>query len=186
MLDVLKGPSEQNRPEGRNVLQQIREVRSYPVIFYTAVPKSVEDLISPVVRISTKTGEGFGDLDAAITGFQKIGLLELNKAFHEHVDRVLRNYLWDFLPQHWEEIVIEGDPTPLAYILCRRLAASLNTKAAEELAKEMGAPANASGQDQAHPMQFFILPATEKTFLAGDILQHIDGVHWIVITLLAI
>jgi CheY-like chemotaxis protein len=183
ILDVFKGEAGKNDQSGRDVLDQLKAVQFLPVIFFTALPHQVEDLSNPVVKIAAKS-DGVKNVNQGIAEFQATGLLQLNRIFIEHVDKTLRDYLWEFLPKHWTELFGKGDPTTLGYVLCRRLAASLNSRRAEELGREMGSSGEVSKTESiAHPMQFYIIPATEKAFLAGDIVERLeDRTNWIVIT----
>jgi hypothetical protein len=190
ILDVFRGPVGQpgSTSDGRDVLAQIRSYQFLPVIFFTALPRAVDDLKSPVIKVVTKGGSAFDDLDSAVGQFLQSGLLNINRAFYEHVVTSLRDYLWEFLPTHWDAILAGGDPTTLAYVLCRRLAATLEGRGADALAaaiarKEIPEDEAKQAERLAHPMQFYILPPVAGDFCAGDILRKSDdATFWIVLT----
>jgi CheY-like chemotaxis protein len=188
ILDVFKGQvGEGGSLRGREVLDEVKQRQFLPVIFYTALPRSVEDLKDPVVDVVAKES-GFGALQTAIEKFMQSGLPQINRAFAEHSAKVFCEYLWEFLPKHWESVFADGEPVQLAYILCRRLANSLDGRGAERLAGAiMGREppeATENTGDKAHPMQFYILPPlVDGTSRAGDIVKdRDDGTYWMVLT----
>lgn len=176
ILDVFRGPVDTttSTPDGRQVLQEIRSRRFLPVIFYTALPNAVEDLQSDIVRVVTKEG-GFASLQKALSETFDLGLPQLNRKFSDHVSTVLRDFLWDLTPEHWKMITSAGDATDLAYILCRRLATSLDGRGAEKLAaslrKEPPSENTTIDQEHVHPMQYYIIPPVPGSMQCGDILS---------------
>jgi hypothetical protein len=185
ILDVFRGaipadPAGGDRT-GVEIFHHIKIKQFIPVVFFTALPRAVEDLRSPLIKIAEKSGVGFDPLDQTIKEFIDSGLMKINREFHAHVTRTVREYLWDFVPSHWDEITKTGDIVSLAYLLCRRLAASLDTRGAEKFARALE-PQNAENnlheaeiKNSVHPMQYYIIPPSAERFCMGDLLKKEDA-----------
>ena len=168
-------------------MERIKERRFVPVIFYTALPASVQELENPLVKVAEKSGGGFAPLDTMIREYLSLPIMRINRELSRHVDETLRDYLWNYVPQHWEEFRRTGeDDATLAYLLCRRVAASLDLGGAEKLALRLpGAATDTSmGQGKTHPLRYYIMPPSPGGFRTGDILKKVDvpGAYWIVLT----
>ena len=51
--------------------------------------------------------------------------MRINGELSRHFDEILRDYLLNYVPEHWDEMTGTGeDDATLAYLLCRRIAAS--------------------------------------------------------------
>ena len=137
VLDVLKGPADANDEAGRVTFDAIKSRRFIPVIFYTAVKERVLDLESAVVKVVSK-GPGLGVLENSLIEQIDSGLLQTNRELNLHFEETIREYLWDFVPQHWDELTgtTEGKAT-LGYLLSRRIALSLDVEGAEKLANKL-------------------------------------------------
>lgn len=184
ILDVFRGPAGEaaSSEDGRRVLTELQKRQFIPVVFYTALPSSVEDLRSRVIEIVAKD-DGLKNLEATITRYLELGLLRLNRAFSDHVAKVFRDYLWEFLPRHWDSIVEGQDATSLAYILCRRLAASLEGRGADTLASAIRGEREVRKAEKAHPMQCYVIPPVDDGYRAGDIMQkRADQTYWIIVS----
>ena len=185
VLDVLKGPADANDESGRDAFNSIKARRFIPVIFYTAVPDRVRDLETAVVKVVPK-GPGLGDLEESVKGQIDSGLLRANRELNLHFEKTIRDYLWDFVPQHWDELTgtAEGRAT-LAYLLSRRIASSLDVEGADKLAQRLGATSEAgSGSEtRVHPLRYYIIPPESDGFKMGDILREGEpSSYWVVLT----
>lgn len=195
ILDVFKGANksiEKGNKAGINILKEVKKRRFIPVVFYTALPTAVKDLENPLIKVAEKTGVAFESLDNYVVEFLNNGLVKINREFTDHVDRTLCKYLWDFVPDHWQEMTAAGDVESLAYLLCRRLAASLDTRGAEKLARSLKLPRNGQEteeeveEDKAHPMRYYIIPPASEFFCTGDILKKSGNKepdsYWLILT----
>ena len=185
VLDVLKGPADANDESGRDTFDSIKARRFIPVIFYTAVPDRVRDLETAVVKVVPK-GPGLGDLEASLKGQIDSGLLRANRELNLHFERTIRDYLWDFVPQHWDELTgtTEGQAT-LAYLLSRRIASSLDVEGADKLAQRLDttSAAGSGSEETVHPLRYYIIPPESDGYKMGDILQEGEPPsYWVVLT----
>lgn len=185
ILDVrLGGHGETDRPvqdeAGVATLKQIRERRFVPVVFWTALPKLVEDLEGPLVSVHERTS-GLNTLLNAVRDQFATRLPLVNRALLRLIEEEQRRYMWDFVAEHWDELDVASDQTALAYLLARRLGRSLSRPALQQLATELG---DTSGLfpagDTIHPVEMYIQPPLPGKLQAGDLLRapHEDGDRW--------
>lgn len=177
ILDVRAGdPNTAVNPEqeaGRRLLQQIKETRFVPVVFYTGLPQVVEDLAAaPLVQVQQK-GKPTGDLEAALQAVVESGLPSLRRGLEGHLVEVLREYMWDFVATHHDAFGSGADPADYLYLLLRRLSRSITGALSAQLADEMGLDlaASASG-GKVPPMRYYVMPPVDSDpHLTGDIYE---------------
>jgi len=183
VLDVRVGTGHQQ--PGIEVLEQVKKRRFLPVVFYTAIPGSVRDVASPVIRVVEKT-EGLRRLLEEVRAVFSTKVPTVNRALIQHVEAVQRNYMWEFVSPQWEAFGEAGDKRALAYLLARRLAVSLSGAGIGRLAEDLGDVQGAEATPEGiPPMRYYLLPPVEPTPLAGDIYQGtIDGAdgYWLLLT----
>lgn len=172
ILDVrLNLDDEEIEDKGRKTLEIIREKRFIPVIFYTAVSHIVRDLQTPLVRVVDKS-EGLRVLRSTIEEILETRIPAVNRALIHHFEAVQRDYMWDFIAEHWPQINT-ADGTDLAYLLARRLALSLSGHKIQDLARHLGNPVdNVVADHKVHPMRYYIVPPVEVSPMAGDIYRY--------------
>ena len=122
ILDVRLGPHDEFPEEevGIRILEMIRQRRFIPVIFYTALPHLVQHLETSVIQVIEKTKD-FAHLLAAVKKIFDAHLPVVNRALIRHLERVQRDYMWDFVAKHGAEFIDTPDRTALAYLLARRV-----------------------------------------------------------------
>jgi len=187
ILDVRLGPHSITPDEeaGITTLQAIRQRRFIPVVFYTGLPHLVRHLVTPLVQVVEKTAELPRLLDSLSSIFAT-RLSAVNRALIRHLETIQRDYMWDFVANHWEQFGDTSDHTSLAYLLARRLATSLSGSGIQQLAQELGdSIGTAVTEGQMHPMQYYVIPPVEPAPLAGDVYQGQIGEHnglWVLLT----
>ena len=185
ILDVLKGGADSNNEAGRRTFEAIKERRFLPVIFYTALEDRVEDLKSAVVKVVPK-GQGVSALEGSLREQVGNGLPRVNRELNSHFENAIREYLWDFVPQHWDELT--GAPeweSTLAYLLSRRIASSLDIEGADRLAKSLGSTTSSSdeAEETVHPLRFYVIPPAADGYRTGDILfESENSCYWMLLT----
>lgn len=188
VLDVFRGePTSGGDQAGRQILEELRTIRFVPVIFYTALPAEVEDLSSPpLVHVAGKGDAAATELMNALRKALESGLLILNRGILEHVEKIVREYLWEFVSNHWPTALQAADKRELAYLLARRLAVSLSEVGVEELAAKLGAEGTTAKMlDALHPVEMYVLPPVSKEMRTGEIVRGKLGEDtgcWIVLT----
>jgi len=173
ILDVRLGPYDEVREEeaGITTLEAIRQRRFVPVVFYTGLPRLVQALETPLIRVVEKT-EGLPRLLETVRSIFATRLPAVNRALIRHLETVQRDYMWDFVATHWERFGDTPDRTALAYLLARRLAMSLSGPGIRQLAQDLGDPTGAAAvEGRVHPMQYYVMPPIEPAPLAGDLYQ---------------
>lgn len=192
ILDVRLGGHEatDTAPEaeaGVQVLEQIKERRSVPIVFWTGLPEHVRHLETPFVRVVEKT-QGLDALARTVKEAFDGGLPRINRALLRFVEAEQRRYMWGFVAPHWQELRDSPDHVSLAYLLARRLGRSLSRPGIEQLAKELGeAAAEGVTAGKVHPAEMYILPPVESLgpgvgdiYLGGE-----GGAHpgwWLLLT----
>lgn len=170
IVDVKGALNEQIDDEhaGERVLQIIRSRRFIPVIFYTAVPRWVEDHAGPFVKVVAK-GE-IDDLRQAINDILETRLTDINLGLFAHIDGLQRDWLWKYVEQHWKEM--SGDTELVAQLLSRRIVAQMSSVAlgsALENAGVSNSVAESEYPSEVHPARFYIVPPTYVGLMAGQL-----------------
>ena len=187
ILDVRLGTPENTSGENRgiDVLEAIRQVRFVPVIFYTALPESVREYETPLIRIVEKT-QGFGYLQQVIDELCATRLLHVNRALLRHLEYVQREYMWGFVASNWEKLGDTPDRSALAYLLASRLAKSLSDSGISKFILELGgADPTLEKSNAVHPMLYYVIPPFREKPLAGSIylgkIGNQEG-YWVLLT----
>ena len=187
ILDVRLGsPYSEPKAEeaGTKTLEEIKQRRFVPVIFYTALPNLVKHLETSVIQVVEK--EEITDLLAAIKNIFDTPLPTVNRALIRHLETVQRGYMWDFVAKHGADLIDTSDRTALAYLLARRLAMYLSGPGIRQLAQDLGDSTEISVVgNKVHPMQYYVMPPVETSPLTGDLYQgNIEGQdgYWVLLT----
>lgn len=165
---------------GVATLEQIRQRRFVPIVFWTGLPKTVEHLEDSLVSVREKTS-GLKALLKAVRDQFATRLPLVNRALFRLVEEQQRRYMWDFVAKNWNGLDSGDDQTALAYLLARRLGQSLTTPALQQLAAELG---DTSGlfpaAETIHPVEMYIQPSLPGKLQAGDLLRepHENGDRW--------
>jgi len=199
ILDVRLGPHDQDQLQGGmtkdvaniaeeagiRIIEAVRVRRFVPVVFYTGLDYKVRDMKSPVVWVVEKT-RGLEELLRTIREVFDTALLQTNRALVQHLENVQRDYMWDFVAEHWNSFAEGADRRELAYLLAKRLAVSLSGSGIQQLAQNMGdTTGEFTSGERVHPMYCYLLPPVESTPLAGDLYHGTIGGevgYWILIT----
>lgn len=187
ILDVRVGSYEHTcrseEEEGIKTLEAIRKRRFLPVVFYTNLPLAVGNLENPVIRVVKKT-DGLSQLLVTIKEMFDTRLPDINRALIRHLERIQRDYMWDFVVSHWKQF---GDnPGPeLVFLLARRLALSLSGQGIQELAQDLGITSVVVNTQKVQPVEYYVIPPVENKPLAGDLYQGDIGErsgYWVLLT----
>jgi hypothetical protein len=187
LLDVQLGPYSGTPDEeaGITTLQAIRQRRFVPVVFYTGLPHLVRHLATPLIQVVEKT-EGLPRLLESLNSIFATRLPAVNRALIRHLETIQREYMWDFVANHWEQLSDTSDHTSLAYLLARRLVTSLSGSGIQQLARDLGdSTGAAAAEGHVHPMRYYVIPPVELAPLAGDIYQGQGGEYngyWALLT----
>lgn len=177
ILDVRLGDHEPSQlsvadEAGVATLEQIRQRRFVPVVFWTGLPAVVADLAGPMVRVHEKTA-GLATLLDAVQSLFATRLPLVNRALLRLIEEEQRRYMWDFVSAHWTQLSATKDQAGLAYLLAHRLGRSLGGSGLRQLAVDLG---DTSGlfpaKDTIHPVEMYVQPPLPDTDLhAGDLLR---------------
>jgi len=173
VLDVRLGPHDEQRDEeaGIQTLNLIKQRRFLPVIFYTALPYKVRHLETSLIRVVEKT-EGVPKILEEIKGIFKTKIPFINRAFMRHLEEVQRYYMWDFVAANWGVIGDTEDKSCLAYLMARRLARSLDSPGVKRFAEKIGGYTEVWwGDENVHPMRYYIMPPISEKPGTGDIFE---------------
>lgn len=177
--DGVYGLDEHDVSAGMEVFDALKTTRFVPVIFYTAHAHKVRDMQTSFVRVVEKT-EGLVRLNEEVNRIFSTRLPALSRRLEE----LKREYLWDFVGNHWQEFDSPHEKADLACLLARRLALTLQQEAAG-LAGEVTGGATAEARKTIHPMEMYIRPPVSSNRQAGDIVKgrvgDADG-FWLVVT----
>jgi CheY-like chemotaxis protein len=186
ILDIRLGLGEgADDGAGLRVYEAVAARRFLPIVFYTALPAAAAGVASPVVLVVEKT-KGLDELLGAVRALMNTRLPEVNRALLRHAEEVQRAYMWGFVARNWPEFNSTTDRRGLAYLLARRLAASLTTTGMAQLAAALGDTTPAEpAPDSVSPMFYYLLPPVDASPLTGDIYAGTisgDEAYWILLT----
>ena len=187
ILDVRIGSLEGDRENeaGLVALDSIKQRRFIPVIFYTGLPNKVRHLETQLIRVVEKT-EGVIRVLETIKEIFSTRLPFVNRVLLRHLEKVQRDYMWEFVATNWEKFGDTPDRTELAYLLARRLAKSLDGPGIRHLAQELGDSRPIwCDEENVHPMMCYIIPPVTNLSLTGDLFcEQIDGgtKYWVLLT----
>lgn len=166
VLDLCKGKaSEAAEQEGLGILKDIQERTFIPIIFHTAVSHKIENLKSHVVGVTDKK-DGVENLKNEIERLVNSNIVSLKDKVHHLIEEEFKKYFWDTIHDERSKFNIIEEEKSLAYLILRRLSASLSKDNVKDLV----------GDDRQNqnvlPMEFYIYPVeTTKEFEAGDIIN---------------
>ena len=189
ILDVRQGGYELNPEDeaGAKLLKEIMSTRFLPVIFYTGLPNLVKHLENdPFIQVVAKGGT-HEPLLKAVRHIMSSELPLMNRALVNHIDKIQRDYMWEFVAGNWKSITAATDRASVAFLLARRLAGSLSDPSATQFAQDLGSVFNASTESgKVHAMQYYVMPPiAEPPMMAGDIykgtVDYQDG-YWVMVT----
>jgi CheY-like chemotaxis protein len=185
ILDVRLGDDPAADDEaGLQTLRAIQERRFVPVVFYTAVPHLARPLASPPLIDVVEKGAGPAALtDAVLRAFES-GLPLVNRALVRYLEEMQRTYMWDFVAKHWGEVGASADRGAVAYLLARRLAASLGGAGIERLEADLGGAGSPVPAGMVPPMRLYLMPPLEEV-LVGDVVNGNAGGRtgfWVVLS----
>lgn len=176
ILDLCKGePSEASEKPGYDVLKQIQSLAFVPVIFYSGLTKDLVSLSSEVIGVVNK-GDGVEKLKSEIERIITSKIALLKSQIYSHLRESLRQYFWETV--HAEKNIFEPikNDISLGYLLLRRFANSLSKEKIKQLLGD-----DKIKIDKAHPMEFYIFPARQGEYEAGEIILK-DGIYYAILT----
>ncbi|WP_264521144.1 hypothetical protein [Flavobacterium sp. N1994] len=176
VLDLCKGKaSDEAKQEGLSILKDIQERTFIPIIFHTAVSHKIEDLKSHVVGVTDKK-DGVENLKNEIERLINSNIVSLKDKVHILIEEEFKKYFWDTIHNERDKFKIDEEEKSLAYLILRRLSASLSKDNIKELVGD---------ERQNHdvlPMEFYIYPVEKvKEFEAGDLINF-NGKVYILLT----
>ena len=187
ILDVRLGLHDEFPEEevGIKTLEEIQQRRFVPVIFYTGLPRLVQEHQTSIIQVVRKS-EGLPRLLEVVKNIFDTPLPTVNRALIKHLETVQRDYMWGFVAQHEAEFINTSDRTALAYLLARRLAMSLSGPGIEQLSQDLGDSTEFSlDEGRVHPMQYYVMPPVEISPLTGDLYRVRIGQqdqYWVLLT----
>lgn len=165
---------------GLKIFEALKTLRFAPVVFYTAHAHKVRDLVGPFVKVVEKT-EGIERLGAEIRAVMVTGLPHLS----QFIESIQRDYMWEFVSKHSKEFNRPENKTDIAYLMARRLAATLELNAsgfAGQVAAQV--EGEVATDSDIHPMQMYVYPTIDQ-LQGGDIVKgrvgSVEGM-WILLT----
>ena len=163
-------------PVGRRLFEQIRAKRFLPIIFLTALPDQVESHENPPfvqvvskiekepAKIEGKPSDPFEPLVAAVKRCMDSPFPGLHRAIQSHIDSVTREFMIDFVEQHWESLT--GRAEDVAHLLMRRLGVSFDT--GQHVLAHTPTKASSSASN-VPPIRYYVVPAPSEHRM-GDII----------------
>ncbi|MEW1986791.1 hypothetical protein [Pseudarthrobacter oxydans] len=138
ILDVREEAKGNGRPDntrGTRVFEAVRLLKFLPIIFFTALPEKARMHEAPPL-ITVVDKDDIEALPSAVEAALKSGISTTVRTINEHVDRVIRNYLWTTVAPSWKDF--SGDnPEQIAELLVARVTRSLQENALAEVRKEL-------------------------------------------------
>lgn len=183
-IKLATGMSVPDEQVGIKVLDEIKQRRFIPVVFYTALPHHADGLTTALIRVVSKV-EKPSVLLTEISKIFQTPLPAVNRALIRHLETIQRDYMWGFVTENFDQLVNTPDRASLAYLLARRLAVSLSGPGMKQLLDDLGAREGLEAEDKVHPMKYYVMPPLEYAPLTGDLYQGTieqQSGYWIVLT----
>lgn len=169
ILDVM-GDQGQNKTAGLRVMESWRRTGFAPVIFYTALPESVDEHKAPLIKIVAKDS-GLEQLSGAIEELFRLKIPQTHRAIVRHFDAALRDYMWGFVSDNWDKLAGLVDQPDFVRLLLRRLAAQFSRDGVDSVVASLYPDAVAGGgtSEVVHPTEYYIKPPIGLHPQLGDI-----------------
>jgi len=183
ILDLKDDPNaktEDDDSAGLGIFEEIKKRKFVPVIFYSAIAHKVERLETAFVRIVEKT-EGLLKLREEFKKIYNTGLPDLIR----YIEEQQREYMWDFVNNHWDKLSGTREEQYITYLLARRLSNILQRQSIRNFLKGTGRLSGEDESEKIHPLEMYVYPSVNTQFLSGDILQgKVNGSEsfWVVLT----
>lgn len=175
ILDLYKDRDAKDEEAGIKVLDAIRKTAFIPVIFYTGHAYKISTLISEIVGVVSK-GDGIEALTEEIKRIINSKIAVLKSQIYRHLRESLRKYFWETVDADKRVFVPGKSDVSLGYLLLRRFANSLSKENVKQILGD-----DKIKTDKAHPMEFYIFPASEGEYEAGEILFR-ENIFYTVLT----
>lgn len=156
---------------GLDVFEEVRRRRFVPIIFYTAVPSLVMDRHNPpfVAVVSKNAPDETEDLRRSVRAVFDSTLPSIHQALLDHVEEIVRQFMAEFVEQHWSDLTDPSRKGDLAHLLLRRLALSLGT-GGEVLAQRLADDPLVLTPEHVHPMRYYVVPPVGPSCTTGDLI----------------
>jgi len=170
ILDVM-GHQDEDKTAGIRILEEWRATGFSPVIFYTALPESVQELESPLVRVVGKDSGGLSRLGQTIREIFALRIPQTHRALAQHFDSALREYMWGFVLENWSRLRGLIDRPDFVRLLLHRLAAQFSREGVESIVEKLypGTSMRTPEGHMAHPTEYYIKPPIGTNPQLGDI-----------------
>jgi CheY-like chemotaxis protein len=173
ILDVFQGsPRAGGREAGIELLHALQSTGFVPVVLYTAHAERVEEHRSHFVRLVAKDVNGLERLRDEIHALFDLRIPAIYRGVVTHVDRVLRDYMWQFVQEHWDVFRPIADRPEFLHVLLQRLSATLSRDGIGEVTRFVFGDSAAStvAEGTVHPAELYIMPPlSPETGQLGDV-----------------
>jgi CheY-like chemotaxis protein len=161
-------------PQGKSVLQEIRERRFCPVLLFTDGTFPEEPKEGPFIKLADKS-PGNDQIVEKLGELIKTGIPELAHNLHDELDSTSGSYLWKFLDTNWTALEAGGltQPNVLDRLIHRRAAVQLG-----RLEVSADGPVERPTIEGA---EFYLRPRIVQELRLGQILER-DGNYRVVLT----
>jgi CheY-like chemotaxis protein len=161
-------------PQGKGVLQEIRELRFCPVLLFTDGTFPPEPEEGPFVKLADKS-PGNLQIVEKLADLIRTGIPELAHRLHDELDSTSGSYLWEFLDTNWAALEAGGltQPDVLDRLIHRRAAVQLG-----RLESSGDAPVERPTVEGA---EFYLRPRIAPELRLGQILER-GGEYRVVLT----
>jgi CheY-like chemotaxis protein len=157
-------------PQGKGVLQEIRDLRFCPVLLFTDGTFPVEPAEGPFLKLADKS-PGNSQIVEKLGELIRTGIPELAHRLHDELDSTSSSYLWQFLDTNWDALTSGGltQPDVLNRLIHRRAAVQLG-----RLEGPLERPT-------VEGVEFYLRPRIAQELRLGQILER-DGNYRVVLT----
>jgi CheY-like chemotaxis protein len=161
-------------PQGKSVLEEIRERRFCPVLLFTDGIFPDQPKEGPFVKLADKS-PGNAQIVAKLQELIQTGIPELAHKLHDELDSASGSYLWEFLDANWPALELDGLTQP--GILDRLI----HRRAAVQLGRLEASTDGLIERPIVEGAEFYLRPQIVQEFRLGQILEQ-DGKYRVVLT----
>jgi hypothetical protein len=186
ILDIYKGAAQIGGQRiGESVLAEIRKNGFVAVILHTNLPEGLEELTNEFIRLVPKTS-GLAALAKEIESLFATKIPQMHRAIAHHMDRILRDYMWDFVVKNWTALSEIADKPEFLRVLIQRLAISFSVSGVDAVLAEVFPEVkdHTVAEDKIHPAEFYVKPPIGNDPVLGDVRLKPVGAateYWVVL-----
>ncbi len=176
ILDLFKGQPIEGVTAGLTVLEEWKKTGFAPIVFYTALDRSITHLKGPFIRVLAKQADAFVSLTKELEDLFANKIPHIYRLVNSQLEMVLRDYMWKFVIENWAGFEAAFGKIDLVRnflkLLLNRMGSHLLSSGYAELVANLDYDVDPEPHkiaDVSHPIEYYIKPPLSEDIRLGDI-----------------